>query len=287
MGSWGCGILQDDYVSDIKYDYKTILSYGIDNDIALKKIKERYYDECINCGEEVAFWIAVSYVNWQYGIANDSILDDVIRVLDDETYLEVWRESGEKVYEKRKKIIKKYRNDLLYNKKPLKKIPKPPTYMRFKTSYMLGDLIAYQIGSTVTPKRFENIFRKDISFYSKWVLMHVVKIIYNPISKIMPELDYSSTAEVIIYDKLYDSKPDIDLKNLDIMDIYCPNTERRLRYNALQIDEHGGSLMDNDPQIILIGNRKVSFNSNIEGFYVDYIGIDEAIICSCKINSET
>ena len=178
MGAWGTGLLQNDCISDIKYDYKTLLAYGVDKMTAQAKIKEKYYGQCISSDEEDAFWIAIAYVNHQYGLGNDDIMKDVMRVIGDERYLDVWKESGKKQYEKRKQTLAKFRNELLTIHRPPKKVPKPPVYMLYKTGFKDGDVIAFRIGSTVTRKRAEKdaCYGKDMCFYSKWVLLHVVKI---------------------------------------------------------------------------------------------------------------
>jgi hypothetical protein len=289
MGSWGTGLLQNDCVSDIKYDYGTLLAYGVDKASAFAKIKERYYEECVSSDEEDAFWIAVSYVNHRYGLGNDDIIGDVLRVLGDEKYPEVWKESGKKQYEKRKQVISKFRDELQNERRPLKKVPKPPMNMRYKTDLKAGDVIAYRIGSTVTRERAERDneisgrYGKDMRLYSEWVLLHVAEIHRRPVSVIMPELDYHSFALAVLYDGVYDEMPEKIPEEAKIIKTYARHYDNVFfERDGVHIDEHGGSETDFPPEMRVIANAPVSCVAK-NGFSADHRELDELITFSLDV----
>ena len=75
----------------------------------------------------------------------DEVKEHALRCIDNEEYLERWKDSGEKVYQKRKQVLQTLREKLLTEVNPVRKIPKCPSYYRIKTEWKVGDLLAYCI----------------------------------------------------------------------------------------------------------------------------------------------
>ncbi len=284
MGAWGTGLLQDDFVSDVMEEYKILLAYNVEPSVACKKVKE-YFSKDICEDDENLFWIAIAYVNWQYGIEDESVKAKTLEMLDDEKYMEVWKEQGNKTYEKRKKVIEQFKNNLLYVKRPRKKVPKPMLSLRSKTAYKEGDVIAYQIGSTVGEEVLELFFKENISFNKKWVLLHVVEVYHKPVSKLMPELDYHSFACVAFYNRIFDSMPAALPDGISLMKVLKPNWVLTfVEYDYLDIEESKMPHYSKDPQVHIIANIAVKQECTGKGSYAHYYGIDEAVIDTYKLN---
>ncbi|MDO5577313.1 MAG: hypothetical protein Q4F84_09550 [Fibrobacter sp.] len=284
MGAWGTGLLQDDFVSDVKEEYKILLAYNVEPSVACKKVKE-YFSKDICEDDENLFWIAIAYVNWQYGIEDESVKAKTLEMLDDEKYMEVWKEQGNKTYEKRKKVIEQFKNNLLYVKRPRKKVPKPMLSLRSKTAYKEGDVIAYQIGSTVGEEVLELFFKENISFNKKWVLLHVVKIGKRPVSHLMPELDYYSFACVMLYNRIFDSMPAALPDGIRLMKVLEPDRTRSIvKYGYMGIDESKIPHYSKDPQANIIANIIATSELVEQGYDVPYYEIDRTVINTYKLN---
>lgn len=278
MGAWGTGILQDDLVLDIAEDYKILLSYEVDPLIALNKVKDYYYSD-VSEDEENLFWIAIAYVNWRYGITNDIVTQTTLDLINDEKYMRIWKEQGDKIYFARKKAIEKFKNDLLYVRLPLRKIPKPMKDLRRKTAFKKGDLITYKLGSTVNPDKAKNVFRENITLYHKWIILCAVEVGIRPVSHIMPNLDYHSFASVALYGSLFNSKPISLPDDAKLLEIFSKNLAGDfVSYSAMQIDEAKDPLNPLPPEISVIGHLPQNPVWETNGFSASYRDVDNATL---------
>lgn len=278
MGAWGTGILQDDLVSDIAEDYKILLSYEVEPLIAFNKVKDYYFSD-VSEDEENLFWIAIAYVNWRYGITSDVITQTTLDMIDNEKYMHIWKEQGDKVFFARKKAIEKFKNDLLYVKHPLRKIPKPVKDLRRKTAFKKGDLITYQLGSTVNPDKVKNIFGESIVLYQKWIILRVIEIGMKPVSRIMPDLDYHSFASVALYNGLFRSKPIRLPDDAQLIEIFSKNLAGDfVPYHVMQIDETPDPFNPLPPEVSVIGHLSQEPVWKNNGFNASYREIDNTAI---------
>lgn len=278
MGAWGVGLLQDDLVCDIKDEYKVLLSYGVQPQIALCKTQS-YFKKDLSDDEENLFWIAIAYVNWQCGINDEKIIEKAIKMLDDEKYMEVWSEQGSKLYNKRKAVIDKFKNDLKYNQRRLKKTPKPMKALRAKTAFHQGDLLAYKLGSTYFSHKIPPHFVNNMDFFHKWVLFRVIKIGACPVSRIMPELDYNSFACLALYDQLFDIKPNSMPSGLNLTKLVSRNLgNKRVEYDVMQLEESAEPYYDASPEMSIAGQSVDLVEWGEKGFSADYRCIDRTVI---------
>lgn len=278
MGAWGTGILQDDLVLDIAEDYKTLMSYGIEPPVALNKVRDHYSSD-ISEDEENLFWIAIASVNWRYGITGDAVTQTALEMIDNEKYMQIWKEQGDKAYFARKKAIEKFRNDLLYVQRPPKKIPKPVKDLRRKTAFQKGDLITYQLGSTVDPDKAKNIFGESMILYRKWIILRVIEIGMKPVSRIMPELDHHSFASAALYNGLFSSKPTCLPDDAQLIEIFSKNLAGDfIPYHVMQIDEAPDPFNPLPPEVSVIGRLSQEPDWGNNGFNASYREIDNTAI---------
>lgn len=236
MGAWSTRIFDDDGAADIRADYRILLGYGVPNEEAYRKIREKYYPEYRGKDDEDVYWLSIALYQWQNGVLMEEIKENAIRCIDDGRYLEVWKESGKKVYEKRKAVLETLRDKLLNEVNPVKKVGKCPYYCRSKTKWKVGDLLAYRIledlsgweqaGNEYINSKLENSLNSDFSkweqaareYYAKtaesikklegkFVLLRVVKNGQRPVTELCPELDYMSWSNFMLYDWIGEEIP--------------------------------------------------------------------------------
>lgn len=224
MGTWSPRIFDNDGASDIISEYKILLGYGILPLEAYKKIKEYFYPDYQGSSDEDVYWLAIALYQWQNGILLDEVKENAIKVLEDGTYIEQWEECGEKVYKKRKEILEQFHYKLLNEINPVKKrFSKCSSYYRKKTKWKVGDLLAFKTdapivewGENVKLEVKRKLLESQNYITNKYLLFRVVEISKTPVSIICPELDYSSSAVVMLYDWVNDSLPtDKEIENLE------------------------------------------------------------------------
>ena len=180
---------------------------------AYQKIEEYFYPDYRDSDDEDVYWLSIALFQWQNGILNDQVKQRALKCMEEESYLDRWRESGEKVYQKRKETLKILKNKLLNEVNPVKKkFPKCPKYYRIKTDWKVGDLLAYRIlemPAKWTDGREDHIAVEEAGrkLWQKYVLLRVVNVSHAPVTFICPELDYRSCASIMLYDWFGDEIP--------------------------------------------------------------------------------
>lgn len=212
MGAWTTRIFDDDGAADIIGEYRIILGYGIPNEVAYQKIKEYFYKDYIGEDNEDVYWLSIALFQWQNGILMDEVKKEALRCIEGGQYLEVWKDSGKKVYEKRKQVLETLKDKLLHEVNPIKQIRKCPSYYRRKTSWKVGDLLIYQVRKGVEGlEQFASIPAEVVESEKrnrgKKFLLRVVEVTKIPVSNIYPELDYTTAADLMLYDWSGDSIP--------------------------------------------------------------------------------
>ena len=215
MGAWSAEIFDDDGAADIRGEYKILLGYGIPPEEAYQKIEECFYPDYKEAHEEDVYWLAIALFQWQNGILMEEVKQQALRCIDDEEYLERWKDSGEEIYKERKAVLEKLKYDLIHVVKERKKrFPKCDKCYRFKTPWQVGDLLAYKItapmlewGEEVSDEKKRKFREAQKLITDKYILLRVVNIDKIPVSDIYPELDYCSIAIVMMYDWLGDELP--------------------------------------------------------------------------------
>ena len=215
MGSWSADIFDDDGAEEIKEEYKILLGYGMSPEETYQKIEEYFYPDYKGEDDEDVYWLTIALFQWQNGILLEEVKQQALRCIDDEKYLERWKDSGEEIYKERKSILEKLKYNLINVVKERKKrFPKCAKCYRYKTTWEIGDLLAYKIispmvgwGEDVSEDDKRKLQNAQNFIKDKYILLRVVDIDKNPVSEICPELDYSSSAVVMLYNWLGDELP--------------------------------------------------------------------------------
>lgn len=182
MGTWGARIFDDDGAADIYAEYRILLGYKVEPEKAWQLIYDYFYPDYKESDNEDAFWLSVALFQWQNGILKEEVKQKAIQCIDNESYLEVWKESDPAAYKKRRVVLAQLKEKLINEVNPPRKVAKCPPYYREKTQFRTGDIYSYI---------HEN---GNISY------VEVVRIRKEPVTKLAPELDYQSTADFALID---------------------------------------------------------------------------------------
>ena len=221
MGIWGTSIFSDDMAMDIRREYSILLSVGKDNEIVEQMLTE-YYSSIMNCDDpdEDVFWFALALCEWKKGRLSDYVKNKALCALDSGKNLNYWHTTETvKNYEKRKKVLDELQNTLLSPMPPVKKIKKPTVH---HCPWKTGDLLAYRIISNAKSLSNHPNFKK-------YVLLRVVRIEKNPISKLFDTGYYDETMLVGLYDWIGNEIPDpIIVRNLPYIPVEEPIQTQRV-----------------------------------------------------------
>lgn len=218
MGAWSAKIFDDDDAVDIKEEYKILLGYGMSPQEAYEKIKNYFYNDYMGGPDEDVYWLAVALFQWQNGILLEEVKQRALDCIEDDQYLERWRDSGEEVYQERKKVLADFKHNLInITNEKRKRFPKCPKCYRYKTEWKVGDLLAYKMlspmlnwGELVEESDRRILQQAQKCIKDKYVLLRVVDVGKMPVSTVCPDLDYSSSAVVMLYDWIGDVIPTND-----------------------------------------------------------------------------
>lgn len=228
MGAWSTRIFDDDGAADIISEYRILLGYGLSPEKAYKLIQDRFYQEYVGGDEEDVYWLSIALYQWQKGILMEKVKGGAIRCIDDEEYLERWKDSGRKVYEKRKQVLQTLKDKLLHEINPVKKVAKCPAYYRSKTKWNVGDLLAYRMLEKyphLAESEYENSRKLGECremLEGKYVLLRVVENKRKPVTELYPELDYMSWSNIMLYDWMGEEIPsEEEIKKIPFKKIVC------------------------------------------------------------------
>ena len=121
MGAWSTRIFDDDGAADILAEYKILLGYGVSPEEAYEKIYDYFAKDFIGQDDEDVFWLGIALFQWKNGILLDEVKENALKCIEAEEYLERWKDSGEKVYQKRKETLNTFKDKLLNEVNPTKK----------------------------------------------------------------------------------------------------------------------------------------------------------------------
>ena len=249
---------EDEYY-DIIRDYEILLGYNVPKDEAFRIIHDQYYKEYAGGMDEYRYWVVMAEFQALSGILMDIVKDNALRFIDSvDDYLEDEEET-----------LKKIRNIILTPQKE-KKFKKPPLYLRSKTKYKEGDILAIKLIKPIKEwcgdKDDENsiiYFNKSQEFLKgKYVFFYVSEIFKRPVSRLIPEIDYMSEPFISLFDfvaeRIEDFEIDKNYSFMDLIDSPYKNFYRTTRYVSLcnaSKDE-----LSEWAEILVIGNKKIDKN---------------------------
>lgn len=228
MGTWSAGINGNDTAEDLRSDY-TCAFYYYDIDEAVKHIDDYVRREI--CDEsDSEEWCNYVYsladFMWKKGILTDEIRDRAIGMIDSEFGLGIWAESGEKMLRERKKVLHKFKLQLL---SPLPKRKKIKPNVHMEQIFENGDIIAIRLLTKNKAYASWASLIKDLSakkfqsYDGKYILIQKIRCYSSWQCSVVPEInDYWAVFR--LFDGVYDEIPKIvDMKELQDAAIISSN----------------------------------------------------------------
>ena len=248
----------DEYY-DIIGDYEILLGYNVPKDEAFRIIHDHYYKEYAGGINEYRYWVVMAEFQALSGILMDIVKDNALRFIDTmDDYLE-----GEE------ETLKKIRNIILSPQKE-KKFKKPPLYLRSKTKYKEGDILAIKFlkpieewGGDKDDEKSIIDFRKSQEFIKgKYLFFYVSEIFKRPVCRFIPEIDYMSRPFISLFAFVAERIEEFDIdKNYEFMDLInspYKNSYSSTRYVSLR--NVSKEELSEWAEILVIGNKIIDKN---------------------------
>jgi hypothetical protein len=109
VGAWGDGIKQDDTVLDVIGDFDEYVRSGVPPHEATQKVLQKWSG--VDPDEQASLWIGLAESQWQYGVATPETIARIARFASGEGQ-HLWKEQGDKVYERRLKKLEAFHSKL-------------------------------------------------------------------------------------------------------------------------------------------------------------------------------
>jgi hypothetical protein len=100
MGTWGTAIFSDDLASDLKEDFRDLISDGFSSSEAVEKLLLEYQPTG-DPDEEPVFWLALALTQWKLGRLEERTKLKAISIIDNQNDLKRWEDSKDQKKEKR------------------------------------------------------------------------------------------------------------------------------------------------------------------------------------------
>lgn len=211
MGAWGVGLYQDDVTCDVKEEYVNRLKVGMSNEEAMINIIECNIDYIKDEDDGPLFWMALADTQWKYGRLDSYVKDEALKAINNGLNLEGWKENN-KLYEKRKQVLKELEIKLNSQQPPEKKISK---LVLSKPNWDVGDVLAYQIkinnSKSSSSKYAEELLSSK--WYNKYVLFRVVGVEENNVGS-LPRDKYLNKNDILaLYNWVGNDVPNLEIIN--------------------------------------------------------------------------
>lgn len=95
MGAWSAKIFDDDGAEEIKEEYKILLGYGMSPQDVYEKLTDYFYPDYKGQDDEDVYWLSLALFQWQNGILLDEVKQRALECIENDEYLERWKDSGE------------------------------------------------------------------------------------------------------------------------------------------------------------------------------------------------
>lgn len=159
MGTWGRGILSDDFARDIYDDYVRAFNRGEERDQITQRLIAANAHGIDDPDEGPVFWLALAKAQWDTGPVDDQLLAQVEDLAASDRGLDRWREAGEKELAKRRAAVAEFAARLrVPNAAPRKR--SPPKFVRapFRRGTCLAILLPDgQFGAAIVLRAREGV----------------------------------------------------------------------------------------------------------------------------------
>ena len=233
MPKWEEEMFYSDIAGIVKSEYKKLLSVNFNAEEA-EHILVKHFEQ--HFGEDVFtegyFWIALSLSEWHWGRLTRRAKENAhkwIEILENDISSSA-----------RQSLL-----DTLNTPMPHAKKVRPPAYVSH-CPWPVGSLLAYRISCSDHPHVTKS------PFFGKYVLLRIVKINKNPITKLAPSAGWDERMLVGLYNWIGDAIPHPDIaKNLEFtaISVEAPVITPSF-FQAFQIPDRSLELSDQVQQII-------------------------------------
>jgi hypothetical protein len=145
MGTWATGLYADDEAQDARDSYREILSSGLDGASATDRFLNEWKAAMKDSDDGPGIWFALADTQWTLGRLEDRVRDAAIKIIDDGSSLDRWREAGAKLAEKRQAVLLALKKKLL-SPQPATKLIKIRKAAGIAT-WAPGELFSYRLRS--------------------------------------------------------------------------------------------------------------------------------------------
>ena len=96
MGTWGAGIFDDDFASDVRRDYLEKLTNGEEPQKASRALIKSYGADGKQVDEDEGpiFWLALAATQWEYGALDERVKKRALAIIDSGKDSSLWTEAG-------------------------------------------------------------------------------------------------------------------------------------------------------------------------------------------------
>jgi hypothetical protein len=105
MGTWGDGILSDDFARDVYDEYLERYNAGGDHPTVFAAVKKRFRSDLQDSDYGPLFWLAVAKAQWDCGDLNPEVHVKVQAIIAQGEGLDRWREQGSAGLAKRQRAL--------------------------------------------------------------------------------------------------------------------------------------------------------------------------------------
>jgi hypothetical protein len=153
MGAWGTGIFSDDFASDLRADYRELITDGKSHSEAMELLSRKHGESLADPEEAPVFWIALAATSWDLGRLDEQLKAKALAVISAGGGLERWDKPKDR--RARQAALNKLADKLGQPQKPPIKLKRKP---RFVTDWKVHEVVGFRQRS------------------GKWLLLHVVGI---------------------------------------------------------------------------------------------------------------
>ena len=208
MGAWSTSITGNDTALDLKSEYQAAFYY-YDVETALRKIDEYVRNFPLNESDEeewCGYYYSLADFMWRRGILTEEVKKTALEMIDSGFGLEIWEESGASVLNKRKKELDRFKEKLLSEQPPRKKIR---IDLHTTPVFEKGDIIALQLKTA--DKHYlpeDSLFSEELfrACDGKWIVLRKLWDDVSYTSRIVPEVK-NIWPMFQLYGKIFDECP--------------------------------------------------------------------------------
>jgi hypothetical protein len=144
MGASGVKLFDDDLAADVLDLFVERLKQGRSGAQATKAVIDDF-EGIVGTEEESVFWLALAFVQWEYGMLQRRVLTRALEVIDDGSDLARWRHAPQ-LERKRRKLLERLR-DQLTSRRPNPKSVRVRKRLPPRCEWREGDVFSYRLPS--------------------------------------------------------------------------------------------------------------------------------------------